>query len=318
MTDTSLQKSTIVRASAAVGRLRFRFADLLLPRVAARLARDQWFAAPPRLPRADGFPGGGRPFTVTPLAGSKVRGHEWGPREPTAPVVYLVHGWGGRSDQFAGFVEPLVAAGMRVVAFDALAHGESDPGAHGRLTHGVEFGRALDAVFARYGPAHAVVAHSLGAIATYLALRYGWLATHRLVLIAPMVESDGLYDGLQGALGFGRRTRSAFDREVERFTGLPASEFNARRQAARVGPVPTLVIHDLDDSLAPYEDSVALAHEIGARLVTTERLGHRRLLRDETVIAAAVDFLTANPTIDGDAEPARASGRNAPSRLMST
>ena len=91
---------------------------------------------------------------------------------------------------------------------------------HGR-THGVEFGKALDAVFARFGPAHAVIAHSLGTISTYLALRFGWLCTERLVLLAPMVEAVSLFDQFQRALGFGRRTRRAFDRDARRLRRHP-------------------------------------------------------------------------------------------------
>ena len=40
------------------------------------------------------------------------------------------------------------------------------------ITHGVEFGKALDAAFAEFGPAEAVIAHSLGVISTYLTLRF--------------------------------------------------------------------------------------------------------------------------------------------------
>ena len=162
-----------------------------------------------------------------------VRGHVWG----AGPVVYLVHGWGGRGSQLASFVEPLLAGGFRVVMFDAPAHGDSDHGPAGPgRTHGVEFGKALDAVFARFGPAHAVVAHSLGAISTYLALRFGWLSTGRLVLLAPMVAAVPLFDQFQQTLGFGARTRRAFDRHLHEFVGIPMAEFDAgtrRRTSTR-------------------------------------------------------------------------------------
>ena len=77
----------------------------------------------------------------------------------------------GRSRrQFGAMVAPLVEAGHRVVMFDAPAHGDSDHGPAGPgRTNGVEFAKALDAVFCRFGPAEAVVAHSMGTISTYLA-----------------------------------------------------------------------------------------------------------------------------------------------------
>ena len=42
------------------------------------------------------------------------------------PAVLLMHGWGGARAQMTGFVDPLLAAGYRVVAYDQPAHGESN------------------------------------------------------------------------------------------------------------------------------------------------------------------------------------------------
>ena len=198
MTLAAFQKSTIVRVRNLGLRSFYRSADVVAPGLAGRMARDLWFTLPPKL-AATPLPQGAEPFSVA-LRGAQVRGHVFG----EGPVVYLVHGWGGLGSQLAAFVEPLVATGHRVVLFDAPSHGDSDPGAAGpRRTHGVELGQALDAVFARFGPAEAVVAHSLGAVSTYLALRFGWLGTERLVLVAPMVDAESLFDQFQAALGFG-------------------------------------------------------------------------------------------------------------------
>ena len=289
MTLSSAQKSTIVRLRNNGLRAFFRSADLLAPGLAGRRARDLWFTVPPTM-AATPLPAGAEPFTVT-AQGAEVRGHVFG----EGPTVYLVHGWGGRGSQLAGFVEPLVATGHRVVLFDGPAHGDSDPGPAGPgRTHGVELGRALDAVFARFGPAEAVVAHSLGAIATYLSLRFGWLGTSRLVLLAPMVEAQSLFDQFQAALGFGDRTRRAFDREVDAFVGVPVAEFDAVHQAAHVDPVPTLVVHDRGDRQTPYAAAERLVDALpDARMVTTEGLGHRRILRDPAVIARVVEFIGA-------------------------
>ena len=281
------QKSTIVRTQTAVRRVMFRVADLIVPGVAGRFARDLWFSVPPRMAPST-LPAGGQAFEVESL-GAVVRGHVWG----AGPVVYLVHGWGGRGSQLASFVEPLLAGGFRVVMFDAPTHGDSEPGPSGPArTHGVEFGKALDAVFARFGPAEAVVAHSLGAISTYLTLRFGWLSTRRLVLLAPMVAAEPLFDRFQRALGFGARTRRAFDRELEEFVGIPMVEFDARHQASYVDPVPTLVVHDRGDRQTPWADSARLVASLpDARLVTTDGLGHRRILKDAAVVRQVTAFL---------------------------
>jgi len=154
-------------------------------------------------------------------------------------------------------------------------------------------------VFCRFGPAEAVVAHSLGTIATYLALRFGWLGTKRLIVIAPMVESQSLFNQFQAALGFGERTRRAFDRSILGWVGIPVAEFDARFQAARVDPVPTLVITDRGDRQTPYEDVVDFAESIGAPLVTTAGLGHRKILRDRNVISCVVTFVSGQEVAGG-------------------
>lgn len=284
-------KGTIVRSRNRALAAYFHYAEHVMPGPAGRLARDLWFTAPPRMAELP-VPDGGESFQVE-AQGHVVRGQVWGlgSARPTR-TVYLVHGWGGRGSQFGAMVEPLLESGHRVVMLDAPAHGDSDHGPAGpRRTNGVELAKALDAVFCRFGPAEAVIAHSLGTIATYLALRFGWLGTKRLVLIAPMVESRSLFAQFQAALGFGERTRRAFDRSILDWVGIPVVEWDARFQAARVDPVPTLVITDRGDRQTPYDDVVDFAASIGAPLVTTEGLGHRKILRDREVIAHVVDFV---------------------------
>ena len=281
------QKSTIDRVRNTESRAVFRVADVIAPRFIGRRARELWFTVPPQMAPAP-LPPGGDPFTVN-SQGADVHGHVYG----EGPVVYLVHGWGGRGSQLASFITPLVATGHRVVLFDAPAHGDSPHGPAGPgRTHGVEFARALDAVFALFGPAEAVIAHSMGAIATYLSLRYGWLGTKRLVLIAPMVQAQSLFDRFQATLGFGDRSRRAFDREADAFVGLPLVEFDALVQASYVDPVPTLVVHDVGDRQTPYADAERLAAGLpDVRMITTQGLGHRRILRDPQVVARVVEFV---------------------------
>ena len=288
----SLQKSTIVRFRNQLLRTWFRYAEYVAPRRAGRAARALWFTAPPRMADVEP-PSGGAAFEVE-AQGHPVRGFVWGHAAQPATTVYLVHGWGGRGAQFAAMVSPLVEAGHRVVMFDAPAHGDSDPGPAGPgQTNGVEFAKALDAVFCRFGPAEAVVAHSMGTISTYLAMRYGWLGAERLVFIAPMVESESLFDQFQRALGFGPRVRAAFDQAVDEFVGVTVREFDARIQAQHVDALPTLVIADRGDRQTAYADVVDFAVSINAPLVTTEGLGHRKILRDPAVVERVVDFVSA-------------------------
>ncbi len=202
------QKSTIVR-------LQQLCAGARVPRGRPRRARPGR-AHRPRPVVHGAAPDGRRPGC--PRAARRSRSSRSGP--PSGATSGAPARWStsctagaGEAPSWRRSSSPCWPRGFRVVMFDAPAHGDSDPGPAGpRRTHGVEFGKALDAVFARFGPAEAVVAHSLGAISTYLTLRFGWLSTRRLVLLAPMVAAEPLFDQFQRALGFGARTRQAFDR----------------------------------------------------------------------------------------------------------
>ncbi|AXG13961.1 alpha/beta hydrolase [Intrasporangium calvum] len=289
----------IVRAILFAGsRLTFRAADLASPGVAAAWAERWWFRlAPPA--QVDPSPGKGTrellggTFEVR-RRGRAVRGWAWG----EGPVVYLVHGWSGHAEQLRPLVRHLLDQGLQVVAFDGLSHGHSDPGAHGRdSSDAVELGRSLDAVAARFGPARAVVAHSMGALSTLLALRDGWLSTERLVLIAPVEGVPDFLRRFRDRLRFGRRTERHLVARAERRTGYPVAELDVARLGAQLDPrPPLLVVHDLDDRETAHSGSARLVtHWPGARLYTTAGLGHRRILADAAVGGAVARFAARLP-----------------------
>ena len=86
--------------------------------------------------------------------------------------------------------------------------------------------------------------------------------------------------------------------------GFPVEEFELVRMAPYAGDTPLLVAHDTADRYMPYRDSVSLVEQWpgDAKLLTTEGLGHNRLLRDTGVIAAVVDFVGND---DGPQNPRR-------------
>jgi alpha/beta hydrolase family protein len=155
----------------------------------------------------------------------------------------------------------------------------------------LEFADALAAVVAANGPAHAVVAHSLGATAAAFAMRDG-LAVGRAVFVAPMADPLPYTRVFAGRLGFGERVRTRLIRRVERRVGLPMSAFAVPAMAGTLAtPPPLLLLHDREDAETGWSDSAAIAEAWpGARLVSTTGLGHRRILRAPAVVAEVVAF----------------------------
>jgi len=207
----------------------------------------------------------------------------WGPEE--GPTIALLHGWEGRASQLGAFVSPLVAAGYRVVGVDGPGHGDSP----GRTSSLVALAKALRALGDHLGPFAGVIAHSAGSVSTIYAMKRG-LSVERLVCVAPGVDLDGYAREFARLFGLSAAVSASMRRRIERSIGVSWEELDPRQMPAD-RRVPLLVIHDRNDREAPFAGGVALAKAWGARLIATERLGHTRILREEPVIAQAVEFL---------------------------
>jgi pimeloyl-ACP methyl ester carboxylesterase len=205
----------------------------------------------------------------------------WG----AGPTVLLVHGWEGRGAQLGALVDPLVAAGYRVVALDGPAHGDSP----GTSTTGPEFAAAIAAVRETVGSLSAIVAHSFGGFASLLAISRG-VTTDRLVIIAAPSSVPEVLDDFVRLIDLPRRAFPFMVSALEaRVHGCMASfEVSAFAHTVRI---PVLVAHDTEDKEVGYEHGPRLCELLGARLLTTTGHGHRRILFAPEVVAAIVDFI---------------------------
>jgi pimeloyl-ACP methyl ester carboxylesterase len=203
------------------------------------------------------------------------------------PTVLLVHGWEGRGSQLGALVEPLVAAGLSVVAFDAPGHGDS-PEHRLYLT---DLADSVADVAASVGPLHAIVAHSFGAAAALLAHARSGVSAARNVMIAPNVLIDDSIRRFARVVGLDDSDRCALEQRLLEHTGVAPSSL-ALDQLVGARDAALLVVHDRGDREVPFEHGERLAAAWpDAELRATTGLGHRRVLRDPEVIAATVDFV---------------------------
>jgi pimeloyl-ACP methyl ester carboxylesterase len=213
----------------------------------------------------------------------QIAGWTWG----TGPTVLLVHGWEGRGSQLGSFVEPLVAAGLSVVAFDAPGHGDS-PDHRLYLT---DLADTIADVATAIGPVHAIIAHSFGAAAVLLAHKRGQIAATRNVMISPNVLIDDAVRRFAHLVGLDETDRETFEQRIAEQTGVDIADVAIDRLAADRDDA-LLVIHDADDREVPFAHGERLAATWpNADLITTHGLGHRRILRDPEILAATVDFV---------------------------
>ncbi|HYO74828.1 MAG TPA: alpha/beta fold hydrolase [Thermoanaerobaculia bacterium] len=254
------------------------------PEIASRVAADL-FMKPRRFrtpEREQAILAEAPPFEVRLGASTHIQAWRWG----AGPAVLLVHGWEGRGSQLAPFVRPLVESGHSVIAFDAPGHGASS-GSRSSLPH---FAYAVRGVAAATATPHAIVAHSLGCAATTLALRDG-LNAQRLVFIAPPLNPSDYVTRFGEILGVTAPVLDRMKLRIEERFLRTWSDYSLE-QTAREMTAPLLIVHDRGDVETFHAEGAALAAAWpNARFISTEGLGHRRILRDEKVLEMTTTFI---------------------------
>jgi pimeloyl-ACP methyl ester carboxylesterase len=206
----------------------------------------------------------------------------WG----AGPKVFFVHGWEGRGSQFVHFIAPLVDAGFEVIAWDGPAHGD----APGTRTDPAQFSAALIRAQRELGSLHCVIAHSFGGLCSAYALRHG-LDTRSVVLVATPFAPQDVFDRFTQSLNLSARARGYFQAKLESDSGVTAAEGCIDR-LPHSQHRPLLIIHDRNDKEIPFGDAAKiLASWPDSRLLATQGLGHRRILRSPDVIKEAVEFV---------------------------
>ncbi len=228
------------------------------------------------------------PIKSKPTKAITVRGYRW--NHPGTKRILILHGFGSAAHKFEAYVEPLVAKGYEVIAFDAPAHGSSD----GTRTNAVEYCSMVEQVMEQFGPIDGFIAHSFGALAVCLALEkieHG--PAIKLVLIAPATETSTAIDQAFSQLKISsKKIRIAFEKLIFDVSGKEANWFSIRRTMPFI-QASVLWIHDLDDTITPVEDAMQVRSDQhkNVEFVFTKGLGHQRIYRDATVKKQVTDFL---------------------------
>jgi len=219
------------------------------------------------------------------VGGERIATYVWGDPD-TQPYALLAHGWSSYGLRFQPWVGGLRALGYAVVTFDQPGHGRSS----GRLCTLPEFTATIRAVGRHYGEAALAVGHSLGGAALALAQDEDWHA-QRLVLVAPAADMADAASRYFRLVRLGEHLRQAFYDWLLRRTGISVEQLEVHRHLPALG-LPALVVHDLDDADVPWSEGERYArYWPGARLLSTQGLGHRRVLDAPDTINAALAFV---------------------------
>lgn len=204
------------------------------------------------------------------LAGIATQTYCW-PNE--GPGVLLLHGWESHTGRWQEFYNALNAAGFTIYAFDAPAHGQSG----GDNFTVVEYAAVLkDFLEQLEKPPIYWIGHSAGgmAILYYLSEMQHHIRPERIVAMGVPGELTDFLAKFQQVLQVKSRVVNHIEVEFIRRMRLSFSDISPRKYAKKV-KVPGLIIHDVDDDLAPIEGAEDIYKNWeNSSLIITEGLGH--------------------------------------------
>lgn len=204
------------------------------------------------------------------------------------PTVLLVHGWGERAASLGALIRPLAGAGYRVVGIDMPGHGDSVTVSEPNLYVAAN---TIRDVADQLGGVTAVIGHSVGGHSTLMALKDG-LQVDSVVLLSPSTHLGHALTKFEELLSLPPRATAGLKRTIGRRFGITVWENTQGSHLIQNVDIPALIVHDRGDPQVPLEDSEVLVSSWpSAQLLTTDSLGHGRILRDEHVIEQAVSFI---------------------------
>lgn len=224
------------------------------------------------------------------INGDKLVGYCWGSE---GPIVMLIHGAHSRSSRFSLFVPLMLAQGYRVIAFDLPAHGESS-GKSADVIKAIAAVRiALLHVF-QHGDIDTVITHSLGfglmqAAVQELGVKKPF---KRVIAISCPENFDEVLFSLKRRFALPNKLVSVFRQYLEFNLDVSLKDFSLfsfmENKSCSI-----LFIHDESDSVFP--NTLSLSSKIqgipGASFISTQQLGHTRILTDISVVEQCLSFM---------------------------
>lgn len=218
---------------------------------------------------------------------TRLQAYRWGKKSD--PAVLLVHGWSTTTRSMTNFIDLLLKNNYQVISYDALRHGESE----GKFSDLAGWADSVHAVMDVIGKVECIVAHSFGTAAVTVASKLG-LKTKKIVFISPIADMSAVAYKVGNTLGIPpkiidkmhaytwKHNEKSFSKYGTDWETLLQSDFH----------VPTLIFHDQEDREIGIEHSILLCKRWPwAKLVTTNGLGHRKILDDVAVGEAVVLFI---------------------------
>jgi pimeloyl-ACP methyl ester carboxylesterase len=218
-----------------------------------------------------------------------VRGYQWKSPQPTPRKMLIIHGFGSDVFKFDKYVEALLKEKFEVFAFNAPGHGNSD----GKRINALLYRDMILAVIKQFGPFYGVIAHSLGGLATSLAMeKINNDQPAKVVLIAPATETKTAVEHFFQFLKVDQKIKTAFYELIESLSKETIGYFSVAR-VIRNADFNTLWVHDEEDKICSFDDVKPVLREQLPKLelFITKGLGHNKIYKMDSTRDKIVHFL---------------------------
>ncbi|XDD46617.1 alpha/beta hydrolase [Leptospira sp. WS39.C2] len=208
----------------------------------------------------------------------KIQYYVWNENVNQRKTVLLVHGWNGHTGNFSRFIPSLIEEGYKVIGLDLPGHGFSS----GRYSNIVLSAKIVNELTKKIGNPDFIITHSFGGAVASVAQELG-VSAKKLVYISPPSKLEILINDFSQYFQLNEieisNMRNVLENKVKRTM--------ASIDLETIGPNlenQLLVIHDRDDLEIPYSmgELVSRSWKQG-KLITTEGLGHKMILRSDLV-----------------------------------
>jgi pimeloyl-ACP methyl ester carboxylesterase len=173
-----------------------------------------------------------------------------------------------------------------VVAYDAPAHGKSS----GKTTNILQMIATISHLDNQSLGFDYLIGHSFGGMAIFNFCKAP-TSVKKIITLGAADNMRTIFDDYMLSVGLNKKTSAQMTRYFERKFKLKIDDYSPFK-AVQNNQIPTLLLHDEED----YDVSVRCAdniaaHHQNATTIKTKRLGHRRILRDETVMNHITSFI---------------------------
>ncbi|WP_425390021.1 alpha/beta fold hydrolase [Ekhidna sp.] len=213
--------------------------------------------------------------------GDLIKHYKWG---TSGPKILLCHGWRSKAADFRRMIKKFVAEGYQVEAIDMRGHGNSQ----GRHTAMPEFRDIIKNHISKNGPYQTVVGHSIGALASGIALSElgpAFQPKHFFMIAAPPYIRYFFKD-IVNDVGCNESVYLAMCGLVKEHYHHSIDYFDLRIKANDLKNIDTHLFYCEDDQIIPFSKGEELEDAWPhASFVHVKGLGHYKIMANDSIIS---------------------------------